>query len=139
MLSDVVDKKKPIEELEGDRWPDPPPDSTNLVRTVHALRRRPIKDLNAHDLRHLIGQDIGLQWLMPVALDFLRETAPRESTTGWYDDDLLTAVLTRKASLWRSRPEFARHLDETVRTLTDLSPYVQREVENFRSLVSDLL
>ncbi|MFE2260332.1 contact-dependent growth inhibition system immunity protein [Streptomyces griseosporeus] len=134
MLSDVVDK-----DISIDRWPDSPPDSTHLVRSIHALRRRPVKDLTVEDLRRLIGQDVGLQWLMSVALDFLRERAPQESTTGWYDDDLLTAVLTRKGSLWRSRPEFARHLDETVRSLTDLSPYVRREVENFRGLVSDLL
>ncbi|MEV8460389.1 MULTISPECIES: contact-dependent growth inhibition system immunity protein [Streptomyces] len=139
MLSDLIDKEKSVEELEGDRWPDPPPDSTNLVLSVHALRRRPIKDLAVEDLCRLIGQDVGLQWLMPVALDLLRETAPQESKTGWYDDDLLTAVLTRKGSLWRSRPEFARHLDGTVRILTDLSPYVQREVQSFRGLVSDLV
>ncbi|MFE1862182.1 contact-dependent growth inhibition system immunity protein [Streptomyces anandii] len=139
MLADFVEKDRSIEELEGDRWPEPPEDSTSLVRGVHALRRRPIKALGVEDLRRLIGQDVGLRWLLPVALDILRKTAPDEAVTGWYDDDLLSAVLTRKESVWRSAPELATHLDETVTMLTDLSPYIQREVDDFRSSLSDLL
>ncbi|MFF7367977.1 contact-dependent growth inhibition system immunity protein [Streptomyces tricolor] len=139
MLSDFVDKSRSIEELEGKRWPDPPTDSTNLVRNIHELRKRAIKDLTADELRRLITQDVGLQWLLPVALDFLRETAPDEAAAGWYDDDLLSAVLTRKESTWRNAPELARHLDGTVRMLTDLSPYIQQEVADFRSALSDTL
>ncbi|MBZ9639855.1 contact-dependent growth inhibition system immunity protein [Streptomyces sp. PSKA30] len=139
MLSDFVNKEKSIEELEGDRWPDPPMDTTAMVWRVSELRRRPIKDLAVEDLRRLIGQDIGLRWLLPVALDFLRETAPEESVTGWYDDDLLSAVITRKEPVWRSTPELAQHLDETVRMLTDLSPYIQQAVDDFRRSLSDIL
>ncbi|OSZ55962.1 hypothetical protein OQI_35615 [Streptomyces pharetrae CZA14] len=57
------------------------------------------------DLRRLIGQD--------------------EALTGWYDDDLLSAVLTRKAPVWRESPAWARHLNQTVGMLTELSPYIQ--------------
>ncbi|MGW0337982.1 contact-dependent growth inhibition system immunity protein [Streptomyces sp. NPDC003011] len=131
--------ERSIEDLEGDRWPDPPTHTTNLVRSVHELRRRPVKDLSVEDMRRLIGQDVGLRWLLPVALDFLRDTAPDESVTGWYDDDLLSAVLTRKESLWRSEPNLARHLNETVDMLTDVSVYIQRHVDNFRASLSDLL
>ncbi|MFF7096830.1 contact-dependent growth inhibition system immunity protein [Streptomyces rubradiris] len=139
MLSDFVDRRRSIEELEGDRWPAPLGYSTNLVHSVYELRRQAIKDLAVEDLRRLIAQDIGLHWLLPVALDFLRETAPQEAAAGWYDDDLLSAVLTRRESVWRNAPQLARHLDETVRMLTDLSPYIQREVENFRTNLSDVL
>ncbi|WP_257033686.1 contact-dependent growth inhibition system immunity protein [Streptomyces sp. Ag109_G2-15] len=139
MLSDFVDKDRSIEELEGRRWPAPPEDGTPLVRGVHELRRRAVKDLSVEDMRRLIGQDVGLQWLLPVALDFLRETAPQEAATGWYDDDLLSAVLTRKTTVWRDAPQLARHLDETVGMLTDISPYIRREVEDFRAALSDVL
>ncbi|MFD5709007.1 contact-dependent growth inhibition system immunity protein [Streptomyces pharetrae] len=63
MLSDFFDKGKSIEELEGVRWPPPPSDSTSLVRGVHALRKRPVRELSVEDLRRLIGQDVGLPWL----------------------------------------------------------------------------
>jgi hypothetical protein len=87
----------------------------------------------------LIGQDVGLRWLLPVALDLLRDTAPEEAVTGWYDDDLLLAVLTRSERVWRSSPELAHHVDETVKMLTDVSPYVQDEVDAFRRKLSGLL
>ncbi|MFE9359058.1 contact-dependent growth inhibition system immunity protein [Streptomyces olivaceoviridis] len=138
MLSHFVDRGSSIEDLEGNRWPDPPKASTTLVRSVHELRRRAIKNLTVEDLRRLITQDVGLRWLLPTALDFLRETAPQEAV-GWYDEDLLSALLTRRESVWRSAPELARHLDRTVRMLTDLSPHVQRDVECFRTTLSDLL
>ncbi len=74
-----------------------------------------------------------------MALDFLRETAPEAALTGWYDDDLLSAVLTRKAPVWRESSAWARHLNQTVGMLTDLSPYIQREVDEFHAAVTGLL
>ncbi|KES03371.1 hypothetical protein BU52_30905 [Streptomyces toyocaensis] len=139
MLAGFVDRGKSVEELEEVRWPDPPTDTTPLVRSVYELRKKPIKDLTVENLRRLVGQDVGLRWLLPVALDFLRETAREEETSGWFDDDLLSAVVTRKEEAWRSAPELARHLDETVRMLTDLSPYVQHDVSRFREALSDIL
>ncbi|WP_313149777.1 contact-dependent growth inhibition system immunity protein [Streptomyces echinatus] len=139
MLSNFVDRDRSIEQLEGERWPDPPQESTTLVRSVHQLRQRAIKDLSVEDLRRLISQDVGLHWLLPVALDFLRETAPQEAATGWYDDDLLSAVLTRRESVWRDNPRLARHLDETVRMLTDLSSHIKREADSYRATLADLL
>ncbi|GGY15736.1 hypothetical protein GCM10010358_79520 [Streptomyces minutiscleroticus] len=139
MLSDFVNKDRAIEELEGNAWPPPQSETTSLVRGVHDLRKRPIKNLGLDGLRRLISQDVGLRWLLPVALDYLRDTAPDEAVTGWYDDDLLTAVLMRKEQTWRSWPELARHLNETVKMLTDLPSGMQRHVEEFRTKASDLL
>ncbi|AJE84947.1 hypothetical protein SLNWT_4571 [Streptomyces albus] len=88
-------------------------------------------DLSVEELQRLIGQDVGLPWLVPMAIDFLRETAPREAEGGWYDEDLLSAVLTRKADLWQSLPEAAAALVETLEILKDISPYVRRDAEAF--------
>ncbi|MER8029068.1 contact-dependent growth inhibition system immunity protein [Streptomyces bauhiniae] len=139
MLSDAVDQSRSLEELEGVRWSDPPADSTSLVRSVHNLRKRPIKDLSVEDLRRLIGQNEGLRWLVPVALDYLRRTAPEEAETGFYDDDLLSAALDVKADFWQDSPDLARHLNDTVNMLTDLSSYVQEEVDKFRASTAGLL
>ncbi|MEU3557822.1 contact-dependent growth inhibition system immunity protein [Streptomyces fragilis] len=139
MLSDTVDKARSIEELEGVRWPDPPSDSTSLVRSVHTLRKRPLGALSTEDMGRLIGQDVGLRWLLPLALDHLRTAAAQDADVVWLDDDLLTAVVTRKAEVWRDRPELARHLDETIRILPELSPYLRPDVEAFRSAATGLL
>lgn len=76
---------------------------------------------------------------MPQALDHLRRTAPEEAETGFYDDDLLSAALDVKVDFWQNSPHLARHLNETVNMLTDLSSYVQEEVDKFRASAAGLL
>ncbi|MFJ5799171.1 contact-dependent growth inhibition system immunity protein [Streptomyces decoyicus] len=134
-------KKRPfnrrcsVEELEGNSWPEPPEDSTSLVKSVHALRRRPVGDLTPEELARLIGQNVGLPWILPLAVEFLRDTAPHQAAGGWYDDDLLSAVLTRKADVWSTFPELAHEVDGTLSVLTDLSPYIQRDIKRFRAVL----
>ena len=125
------DRTKPLEQLDGERWGDPPPDATSLVRTVHEWRRRPVGSLEPHELRRLIGQNVGLPWLLPLAVEILREKASQQAEGGFYDDDLLSAVVTRSPEVWAAAPDLARELKTAVSTLTDLSPYVQPEVDAF--------
>lgn len=126
-----VDRSQSLEQLEGRRWPDPPQDTTSLVRSVHELRRRPIGTLEPDELARLISQDVGLPWLLPLAVEILRATAPGQSAGGWYDDDLLYAVVTRRPEVWADAPNLARTLKEAVAILTDLSSYVKDEVDGF--------
>ncbi|MEU5647732.1 contact-dependent growth inhibition system immunity protein [Streptomyces pseudogriseolus] len=99
------DPTQSLERLQGQRWPEPPEDATSLVRAVHALRRRLVGDLRPEELARLITQDVGLPWLLPLAVRILRDTAPSQIAGGWYDDDLLYAVVTRKAQVWERFPE----------------------------------
>lgn len=59
-----------LEELESEVWPAPDFDS-HLVVTCHQLRKKPIEDFTTEDLRIMIGQNIGLQFLMPQAITVL--------------------------------------------------------------------
>ncbi|CAM5228669.1 MULTISPECIES: contact-dependent growth inhibition system immunity protein [Streptomyces] len=99
------DPTQSLERFQGQRWPEPPEDATSLVRAVHAPRRRPVGDLRPEELARLITQDAGLPWLLPLAVRILRDTAPSQIAGGWYDDDLLYAVVTRKAQVWERFPE----------------------------------
>lgn len=128
----TFDRKLSIEALERDRWPDPPEGSTGLVTGVHELRRRPVDTLNPWDLARLIGQDVGLPWTLPLALESLRDAAPQQAETGFYDDDLLSAVLTRKPATWSRHPALADEMEEVLGMLTDLSSYIKRDVKRFR-------
>ncbi|MBQ0975234.1 hypothetical protein KBZ00_29545 [Streptomyces sp. RK31] len=136
-MSQPVDPTQSLERLEGQRWPEPPEDATSLVRAVHDLRRRPVGDLRPDELARLITQDVGLPWLLPLAVRILRDTAPSQVAGGWYDDDLLYAVVTRKAQVWEQFPELARELKATVETLIDLSRYVREEAAAFRAAVPE--
>ncbi|WP_061443027.1 contact-dependent growth inhibition system immunity protein [Streptomyces sp. CCM_MD2014] len=126
-----VDLTQSLEQLEDVRWPGPPQDTTALVNAVHELRRRPIGDLRPEDLARLITQDVGLTWLLPLAVRHLRDTAPRQAAGGWYDDDLLYAVVTRGPQVWAKSPELAHELRTAVAMLVDLSRHLRDEVESF--------
>ncbi|KQX65520.1 contact-dependent growth inhibition system immunity protein [Streptomyces sp. Root1310] len=118
-----------LEELERDRWPAPPADATRLVAAAHALRRRPIGELAVEDMRLLIGQDIGLPYLLPLALKVLRDNPMAGGDM--YEGDLLSAVLTRNPAVWIESPELDRELRAIVSALSDPPPDLQQKVEGF--------
>ncbi|MEY2244000.1 contact-dependent growth inhibition system immunity protein [Streptomyces sp. BF23-18] len=122
-------RDRSLEELEGDRRPAPSADDTRLVATALALRRRPIGELTVEDLRLLIGQDIGLPYLLPLALEVLRRNPMAEGHM--YEGDLLSAVLTRDSAAWTTFPEVGRELRVIVSKLTGLDPLVQHRVDRF--------
>ncbi|MFE1801503.1 contact-dependent growth inhibition system immunity protein [Streptomyces sp. NPDC059517] len=121
--------ERSLEELERDRWPAPPADASRLVSTAHALRRIPIGKLAVEDMRLSIGQDIGLPYLLPLALKVLRDNPMAEGDM--YEGDLLSAVLTRSPAIWAEFPELGRELRAIVSALTDPPPDLQRKVERF--------
>ncbi|MFE3644772.1 contact-dependent growth inhibition system immunity protein [Streptomyces sp. NPDC059169] len=136
-MNSSSDRKRSLEELEGRRWPEPSPDATGLVKAIHTLRTRPIESLTVEELRRLIGQNVGLPFLIPLALEILRDTAPAQAAGGFYDDDLLSAVLTVDPAVWAHMPQFAQELKNILATLTDLSPYIETGIEDFRRAASD--
>lgn len=68
----MSDLHRTLTDLEGKDW-GPPTYDSHLVTECHRLRHVPLKDLGVEDLGTLIGQEIGLPYLIPVAIDLLRE------------------------------------------------------------------
>ncbi|MFJ4467761.1 contact-dependent growth inhibition system immunity protein [Streptomyces sp. NPDC089424] len=122
-------RDRSLEELERDHWPAPPADASRLAATVHALRRRPIGELTVEDMRLLIGQDIGLPHLLPLALEVLRDNPMAEGDL--YEGDLLSAVLTRNPAVWTESSGLGRELRAIVSELTDLPPELRQKAERF--------
>ncbi|MDQ0763460.1 contact-dependent growth inhibition system immunity protein [Streptomyces canus] len=117
--------------MDSERWGDPPADATSLVRTVHEWRRRPIGTLEPDELARLIGQDVGLLWLLPLAVEILRDGVLKQPAGGFIDGDLLYSVVTRSSEVWTAHPDLARELKDAVTLLIDLSTYEKCEVEAF--------
>ena len=63
-----ADRNESLQQLEGEDWGEPNFDS-HLVAECHRLRRIPLRDFSVEDLRIMIGQDIGLEHLAPLALE----------------------------------------------------------------------
>lgn len=90
-----------LEQLDGQRWGSPEYDSY-VIKTCHALRLKPIGILTDEELRLAIGQQMGLEWLVPLALTRLEEDPFRSGD--FYDGDLLTNVIRVSSAFWAARP-----------------------------------
>lgn len=92
-------KSKTIEALEKDYWGEPEYDSY-LVTTCHKLRKKQLKDFETEDLRIMIGQNIGLLYLIPLALEVLERDILAEGD--FYKGDLLKVVMTSTPEFWKN-------------------------------------
>ena len=96
------DLDKSLQELEQSDWGEPTYDS-HLAPTVHRLRRVPLREFSVEDLRIMIGQSIGLPYLVPLPLEHLRENPLAEGD--FYPGDLLKNILTADPTFWRQHFE----------------------------------
>lgn len=100
-------RNKSLQQLEGQDWGEPTFDS-HLVKECHRLRRVPLRDFSVGDLRIMIGQNIGLEHLVPLALERLHEDPFAEGN--YYPCDLLVSLLHAEAQFWRSHLEWREQL-----------------------------
>ena len=115
-----------LEELEGDVWSEPEWNS-HLVTTCHALRKIPLCELSVENLRMLIGQKIGLEYLVPIAIGFLVENP--WCSGDFYDGDLLKNVLCLDIAFW------SEHMD-LLYELSDVMISVQHNIELYNEILS---
>ncbi|MGW2050848.1 contact-dependent growth inhibition system immunity protein [Streptomyces sp. NPDC001858] len=131
-MTRLVNRDRSLEELQRDRWSVPSGGETRLMATVRQLRRKPIGGLTVEDMRLLIRQDVGLAYLLPLAVEALRIDPLAEGDM--YEGDLLAAVLTRSAEVWSKSPELERDVRLIVAELADVPPALKREVDGFLAL-----
>ena len=94
--------QKTLNELEGVVW-GPPDYDSYLVQTCHRLRTKPVGEFGIEDLRIMIGQNIGLAYLLPFALDYLEQSP--WAAGDMYPGDLLKAT-ARADFPWHTRVDF---------------------------------
>lgn len=124
--------KRVLDILDPPAWDPAPPDATFLIRRCHELRTKPLKDFTVEDLRIMIGQQVGLPHLVPLALGLLRSDPLVAGD--YYPGDLLASVLRVDAAFWEPLldPEVeARRIAENVRERAELEPGLRELVETF--------
>ncbi len=102
------DRHKSLEQLEGHAWPPPSKSDTSVVKECLRLRRIPLREFSPGDLRISIGQNISLKYLVPIALEQLRENPLIDSK--YYPGDLLVSLLSADAQFWPDHPELRDQL-----------------------------
>lgn len=95
-------KDKTLEQLDGDVLGLPEYDSA-LVLNCHRLRRVPLNEFTAEDLRLMIGQDLSLEYLMPIAIEHLEKNPFVDGD--YHPGDLLKNVLGVRRDFWEQHPE----------------------------------
>ncbi|PYF01515.1 contact-dependent growth inhibition system immunity protein [Ureibacillus chungkukjangi] len=108
------DIKKSLEELEDTIF-KPSDFESNLILKCQELMKKKLKDYSVEDLRVMIGQEIGLKYLVPLALDTLMEN-PFVSGD-FYNGDLLTNVLRVDKQFWKQNEDLLFELNEIIATV----------------------
>jgi hypothetical protein len=124
-MKDSFDRKKTLTELEGNDWGEPEFHSSLVIR-CHKLRKKPLKEFTVNDLRLLIGQNISLEYLIPIALEYLKEDLLVEGI--YYPGDLLSNVLKIKHDFWLENEELKRKMDQLLKEVPTLPEELARVV-----------
>ena len=105
-----------LQELEMDNWGEVTFPSY-LVQTCHALRSKPLRDFTIEDLRIMIGQNIGLEYLVPLAIVHLQHDP--FVAGDFYPGDLLHNVLTVESSFWEQRQDLRKAVECVIASVPD--------------------
>ena len=94
-----TDLNKTIEQLEK-RYIKTQNNESFLISECYKLVKKPLKDFEIEDLRIMIGQSIGLKYLIPIAIKVLDHNILAEGD--FYEGDLLKSVLTSENTFWKN-------------------------------------
>lgn len=110
--------------------------STAFVERVNSALDVPVKDLKWSQIRMLISQNIGLQFLVPWAIDALMKRPLYRAE--FYDGDLFVACLgvegnywTNNLEQWHALSSILADLDSAMNSINEAR--VRFEVEVFHS------
>jgi len=104
MIEDLV---KSLTELEGEDWGSSD-DESYIIRNCTNLRNKALGEFNVEDLRIMIGQNIGIKYLLPIAIEKLDINIFSEGMH--YPGDLLCSVLRASPKFYEENPEMREKL-----------------------------
>jgi hypothetical protein len=106
-------ENKSISELEGWKWKGVIPNRethSGVECRFFELHNKPISKLDIYDIRFLIGQNSGLEYLVPYALKKLKEDVFLE--VEYYPGDLLCSLflINNEPNYWKSHTKEKQEL-----------------------------
>ncbi len=114
-------EQKTLSELEGSDWGKAPDQDSYIERSSFDLRHKPIGEMTVEDLRLLIGQGIGLQYLVPKVLELL-DRNPLVAGMH-YPGDLLVSTLRLPQKFLDGNPELVSKIE---RIIERVPPEIQK-------------
>ena len=111
-------RQKTIERLEKKIWePLNQDECSSLVTTCNALRKKQLCNFSTGDLRIMIGQEIGLKYLIPLAFERLSEDLFAEGN--YFEGDLLKNVLEINPEFWSDHETYRQQLEGLIEDRRD--------------------
>lgn len=126
-----IDLSKNLNDLEGIVW-EKPEYSSRLVIRCHELRVKKLSDFDIEDLRLMIGQNIGMDYLIPLAIQKLKEDIFAEGD--FYEGDLLQNVLCTKCEFWIKHPEYVPEINDIIAEALEKLPNLDT-IESIRTSI----
>jgi len=126
-----VDTNQSIETIEKDIWQIPDYGSY-VVQKSYEYRKIPIKNLSNEACRLLLGQDIGVNCVLPFVVEILKKDILAGGDL--YDGDLLNSVLNIKSDYWR----FNNTLYKTIEYLIENTTVIDDEIEKAEKMLNDI-
>ena len=111
-------RSKSLEQLEKDYWKEPTDFPTTLVKKSFESRKKPLADLTIEEIRLLVSQSIGLEHLVPLALEKLEEDILAEGD--FYEGDLLVALSNVPTKFWVEHPDLFTDLETKIEKNSEL-------------------
>jgi hypothetical protein len=103
-----INKDKTINQLQDKPIPRPPEYESHLVKRCFDLANKKLKYFSPEDLRIMIGQNIGLEYLVPIAIEVLEQEPFIEAD--FYEGDLFLNVLKVDKTFWEEKPELKENV-----------------------------
>lgn len=105
------DASKSLSQLENRGWNGlkPTEEDSFVIRRSYELLYLPLEDFSVEDVRFYIGQKEGLNYLIPLAIRYLKEDLFVEGD--YFEGDLLKNVLQVPISYWRDNVEQKKEVE----------------------------
>ncbi len=136
----TVDNSRTLEQLENDFWSNPEYDSY-VVRTCHSMRKKPLNEVTIEELRLVIGQGFSLEYLIPMAIEVLKDNILAEGDL--FEGDLLASTISTKTfDYWKVHKDKMRmiadlinqHQDTIDNSTLGTTRTFKRELELFKKI-----
>ena len=105
-------RQKTLENLEKNVWSHSDSDS-KLIKRTKELRKVPVGTFTTEDLRIMIGQEIGLNYLTPLALETL--TSDLFAEGDFFEGDLLKNLLAINTEFWNKNKNYWLTLNDLIK------------------------
>ncbi|PSL44837.1 hypothetical protein CLV51_105210 [Chitinophaga niastensis] len=104
---------KSLEQLENKSWGTATEEDSGLIKKCIALSKVPVVKLTASELRVLIGQSFNPTYLVPLAVEILKDNVLVEA--GLYPGDLLKNVLDVPTPFWEEHQDLHENVKDLIR------------------------